>query len=102
MLLYRKELLQAVRDLRTVVMTLVFPVVFYPLLFGLMGDLIGRQEARLAELVPQPDVGEGILSLTLPWTIGTYDLEVLVFEDNVQPGDKYARWHFSVEVGEGE
>lgn len=53
LLLYRKELLQAVRDRRTVVMTLVFPVVFYPLLFGLMGDLIGRQEARLAELVPR-------------------------------------------------
>jgi len=53
LLLYRKELLQAVRDRRTVFMTLVFPVVFYPLLFGLMGDLIGRQEARLAELVPR-------------------------------------------------
>ncbi len=53
LLLYRKELLQAVRDRRTVFMTLVFPVVFYPLLFGLMGDLIGSQEARLAELVPR-------------------------------------------------
>ncbi len=50
----------------------------------------------------QPDTGEGIISLTLPWTIGTYDLEILVYEDNVQTGDKYARWHFTVEVEEGE
>ncbi|RLE31098.1 hypothetical protein DRJ54_01275, partial [Candidatus Acetothermia bacterium] len=50
----------------------------------------------------QSDVGTGILSLTMPWTIGTYDLEVPVYEDNVQTGAKYALWHFTVEVGEGE
>jgi len=53
LLLYRKELLQAVRDRRTVFMTLVFPVVFYPLLFWVMGDMVSRQEAQLAELVPR-------------------------------------------------
>ncbi len=53
LLLYRKELLQAVRDRRTVFMTMVFPLVFYPLLFGLLGDVVGRQEARLAGLVPR-------------------------------------------------
>lgn len=50
----------------------------------------------------QDDVGTGIISFTLPWTIGTYDLEVPVYEDNVQTGAKYALWHFTVEVGEGE
>lgn len=53
LLLYRKELLQAVRDRRTVFMTLVFPLAFYPLLFWVMGDLLAGQQARLAELVPQ-------------------------------------------------
>jgi sodium transport system permease protein len=53
LLLYHKELLQAVRDRRTVFMTLVFPLVFYPLLFGVMGDLLERQQQHLTELVPR-------------------------------------------------
>ncbi len=50
----------------------------------------------------QDDIGTGIISFTLPWTIGTYDLEVPVYEDNVQTGGRYALWHFTVEVEEGE
>jgi len=53
LLLFRKELLQAVRDRRTVFMTVAFPLLFYPLLFGFIGDLVGREQARLATLVPQ-------------------------------------------------
>ncbi len=34
-------------------MTLVFPLVFYPLLFGVMGDLLERQQQHLTELVPR-------------------------------------------------
>lgn len=49
----------------------------------------------------QPDFAEGILSLTLPWTVGSYDLELVVYEDNVQTG-KFARWLLTVEVKEGE
>ncbi len=49
----------------------------------------------------QADFAEGILSLTLPWTVGTYDLDLVVYEDNVQTG-KFARWLLTVEVKEGE
>jgi len=53
LLLLRKELLQAVRDRRTVMLTVLFPLVFYPLLFGLMGTIAEREQAQLAEIVPR-------------------------------------------------
>jgi len=52
-LLLGKELRQAVRDRRTVFMTVAFPLVFYPLLFGLLGNLVGQEQARLEALVPR-------------------------------------------------
>ena len=52
-LLFRKEILQAVRDRRTVFMTVAFPLVFYPILFGLIGSFVEREQARLAALVPR-------------------------------------------------
>ena len=52
-LLFRKEILQAVRDRRTVFMTVAFPLVFYPILFGLVGSFVQREQARLAALVPR-------------------------------------------------
>jgi len=52
-LLFRKEMLQAVRDRRTVFMTVAFPLIFYPLLFGVVGSFIEREQARLATLVPR-------------------------------------------------
>jgi sodium transport system permease protein len=51
--LFAKEMRQAVRDRRTVFITVFFPLVFYPLLFGFMGGLIRKEESRLAELVPR-------------------------------------------------
>ncbi|HAF71122.1 MAG: Nitrous oxidase accessory protein [Acetothermia bacterium 64_32] len=47
------------------------------------------------------DTAEGILSLTLPWSPGTYDLDLTVYEDNDKTASQYARWHFSVEVEAG-
>ena len=52
-LLFRKEMLQAVRDRRTVFMTVAFPLIFYPLLFGVVGGFVEREQARLATLVPR-------------------------------------------------
>ncbi|MGC9530538.1 MAG: right-handed parallel beta-helix repeat-containing protein [Candidatus Bipolaricaulaceae bacterium] len=48
----------------------------------------------------QNDIGVAALSLSLPWTVSTYDLELLVYEDDLQTGDRVARWHFVVEVDE--
>ncbi|KUK27253.1 MAG: ABC-type Na+ efflux pump, permease component [Acetothermia bacterium 64_32] len=52
-LLFRKEILQAVRDRRTVFMTVAFPLVFYPLLFGLIGGFVQRQKEELSSLAPR-------------------------------------------------
>jgi len=52
-LLFRKEMLQAVRDRRTVFMTVAFPLIFYPILFGVVGSFVEREQARLAALVPR-------------------------------------------------
>jgi len=51
-LLFLKEMRQAVRDRRTVFITVVFPLAFYPLLFGLMGNLVRQEGARLADFTP--------------------------------------------------
>lgn len=68
LLLLRKELLQAVRDRRTVLLTVLFPLVFYPLMFGIMGTMVEREQARLLDLVPRIAVvqeGEDDLASTL-------------------------------------
>ncbi|MGC9530537.1 MAG: ABC transporter permease [Candidatus Bipolaricaulaceae bacterium] len=53
LLLFRKEILQAVRDRRTVFITVLFPLTFYPLMFALIGGLVRGEQERLAELVPR-------------------------------------------------
>lgn len=52
LLLLHKELLQAVRDRRTVLLTVLFPLIFYPLMFWVMGAMVEREQMRLADLVP--------------------------------------------------
>lgn len=52
-LLFRKEIRQAVRDRRTVFMTVAFPLVFYPILFGLIGSFVQREQEHLAALIPR-------------------------------------------------
>jgi len=50
----------------------------------------------------QDDTAEGILSFAPPWTVGSYGLDLTVYEDNDQAALKHARWHFTVEVEEGK
>lgn len=82
LLLLGKELLQAVRDRRTVFMTVAFPLVFYPLLFGLLGSLVGQEQARLGALVPRvlavvPDQAPELVQALSETT----ELEVLFYPD---------------------
>ena len=50
----------------------------------------------------QDDTAEGILSFTPPWTVGSYGLDLTVYEDNDPAALEHARWHFTVEVEEGK
>ncbi len=51
-LLFFKELLGAVRDRRTMILTVFFPLFFYPLIIGVMGHFTTAEQVKLDTLVP--------------------------------------------------
>ena len=51
-LLFSKELLSAVRDRRTLFLTVFFPLIFYPLILSVMGQLNQVEQTRIESLVP--------------------------------------------------
>jgi sodium transport system permease protein len=51
-LLFSKELLGAVRDRRTLIMTIFFPLIFYPLILSVMGQFNEAERVRLETLTP--------------------------------------------------
>ena len=51
-LLFSKELLGAVRDRRTLILTVFFPLIFYPLIVGVMGHFTTAEQGKLDTLVP--------------------------------------------------
>jgi len=51
-LLFSKELLGAVRDRRTLILTVVFPLIFYPLILSVMGRFTETERIRLETLTP--------------------------------------------------
>jgi len=51
-LLFLTEMRQAVRNRRTAFVTVVVPLAFCPLLFGLMGHLVRQEGAPLADFTP--------------------------------------------------
>lgn len=51
-LLFSKELIGAVRDRRTLILTVFFPLFFYPLIVGVMGHFTTAEQGRLDTMVP--------------------------------------------------
>lgn len=51
-LLFSKELLGAVRDRRTLILTVFFPLIFYPLILSVMGRFNEAERIRLETLTP--------------------------------------------------
>ncbi len=51
-LLFSKELLGAIRDRRTLILTVFFPLIFYPLIVGVMGHFTTAEQGKLDALVP--------------------------------------------------
>ncbi len=51
-LLFSKELLGAVRDRRTLILTVFFPLIFYPLILSVMGQFNEAERIRLETLTP--------------------------------------------------
>ena len=53
LLVAKKELLEAIRDRRTLFVALVLPVLLYPMMMLAVGPLIGKQRQRIADRVQQ-------------------------------------------------
>ncbi len=51
-LLFQKEIVGAVRDRRTMILTVLFPLVFYPLVLSMTGLFSAAERTRIEELVP--------------------------------------------------
>jgi len=51
-LLFSKELIGAVRDRRTLILTVFFPLIFYPLIVGVMGHFTTAEQGKLDAMIP--------------------------------------------------
>ncbi len=51
-LLFFKEITGAIRDRRTLILTIFFPLIFYPLILMVMGRFTAAEQTRLEEMVP--------------------------------------------------
>ncbi|MCK4682745.1 ABC transporter permease, partial [Candidatus Bipolaricaulota bacterium] len=51
-LLFGKEIIGAVRDRRTLVLTVFFPLVFYPLILAVMGHFAATEQTRIEAITP--------------------------------------------------
>jgi len=51
-LLFGKEIIGAVRDRRTLVLTVFFPLVFYPLILAVMGHFTATEQTRIEAITP--------------------------------------------------
>ncbi|GAI30376.1 unnamed protein product, partial [marine sediment metagenome] len=51
-LLFLKEITGAIRDRRTLILTVFFPLIFYPLILMVMGRFTAAEQTRLEEMIP--------------------------------------------------
>jgi sodium transport system permease protein len=51
-LLFGKEITGAVRDRRTLVLTVFFPLIFYPLILAVMGNFTAAEQTRIEAIIP--------------------------------------------------
>jgi len=72
-LLFAKELLGAVRDRRTFFLTVLFPLIFYPLVLSVMSQFGEAERTRLETLVPTILVVDNALDETFSRELATTD-----------------------------
>ncbi len=51
-LLFGKEIVGALRDRRTLILTIFFPLIFYPLILAVMSHFAATEELRIGEFIP--------------------------------------------------
>ncbi|MEE9541410.1 MAG: hypothetical protein V3V77_00345 [Candidatus Bipolaricaulota bacterium] len=52
-LLFAKELIGALRDRRTMILTIFFPLFFYPLILAVIGHFTTVEQTRVEEMIPR-------------------------------------------------
>lgn len=80
-LLFGKELLGAVRDRRTLFLTVLFPLIFYPLVLSVMSRFGEAERVRLETLVPTVLVVDRANDETFARELATADFYHLSYDD---------------------
>jgi len=90
-LLFSKELLGAVRDRRTLILTVFFPLIFYPLILSVMGRFNEAERVRLESLTPAILLVEQSEDATFQSELNQSDSFYWLSEDSVESGLKPCR-----------
>jgi len=85
-LLFSKELLGAVRDRRTLILTVFFPLIFYPLILSVMGRFNEAERVRLESLTPAILLVEQSEDATFQSELNQSDSFYWLGEDSVESG----------------
>jgi len=85
-LLFSKELLGAVRDRRTLILTVFFPLIFYPLILSVMGRFNEAERVRLESLTPAILLVEQSEDATFQSELNQSDSFYWLSEDSVESG----------------
>jgi len=85
-LLFSKELLGAVRDRRTLILTVIFPLIFYPLILSVMGRFNEAERVRLELLTPAVLLVNQAEDATFQSELDRSDAFYWLGEDSVESG----------------
>jgi sodium transport system permease protein len=85
-LLFSKELIGAVRDRRTLILTVFFPLIFYPLIIGMMGHFTTAEKGKLDMMVPTVVVIDHSDDQTFQQKIRQTDLFYPLFSPQLESG----------------
>ena len=85
-LLFLKELLGAVRDRRTLILTVFFPLIFYPLILSVMGRFNEAERIRLESLTPAILLVDQSEDATFQSELNQSDAFYWLSEDSVESG----------------
>ena len=85
-LLFTKEIIGAVRDRRTLFLTVFFPLIFYPLIVGVMGHFTAAEQRKITETTPVVAVIDRANDPTFTAHLHSASLFSPVYEDDLDQG----------------
>jgi len=85
-LLFTKEIIGAVRDRRTLILTVFFPLIFYPLIVGVMGHFTAAEQRKITETTPAVVVIDRADDPTFTAHLRSVSLFSPIYEKDVDQG----------------